>query len=77
MDLSFADCLREFRMLGNLPTQATKAPVLVNYGAKPGHDHERAFRTAFGRMEPQTQASMVDGKPPEQELGSVFLMMTP
>jgi hypothetical protein len=75
MERSFAECLREFRARGSLPTQLTKAPVLVNYGAKPGSDQERAFRTAFGRVEPQTHASMADAKPPEQELGCVFLIV--
>jgi hypothetical protein len=75
MDLSFAECLRDFRMRGCLPAQGTKAPVLVNYGAKPADSQERAFRTSFGRIE-QTHASMADGKaPPEQELGSVFLIV--
>ena len=75
MDRSFAECLREFRMRGNLPSHSAQVPVLVNYGGTPAIEQERAFRTSFGRIE-QTHASMADGKAPsEPELGTVFLVM--
>jgi hypothetical protein len=76
MELSFAECLREFRMRGHLPAQLTRAPVLVNYGVKPtSGGQDRGFRTAFGSLE-QSQASVADGSAPgEQEMGTVFLIV--
>jgi hypothetical protein len=72
----FLDWLHEFRLRGAVNGLPSGTPVLVRYGGKElieGQD--RAFRTAFGRVE-QTDASLIDASStPGRKLGAVILIL--
>jgi hypothetical protein len=70
----FSDWLHEFRIRGAVPGLPHGTPVLVRYGGKEASgDNDRAFRTAFGRVE-QTAPSVIDpaAVAPGKKLGVVI-----
>ncbi len=71
---TFSRYLSEFRTTGLVPYHAVGTPVLIRYGANGDDaDPERAFRTAFGRVESQqTGFDRADGA--QKVLGEVVLI---